>query len=63
MKSEGVTIVLTTHYIEEAEALCDRTAFLSKGKLIALDTPSALRAEHDASTLEEVFIRLTEAKF
>ncbi len=62
LKSEGVTIVLTTHYIEEAEALCDRTAFLSKGRLIALDTPSALRAEHDASTLEEVFIRLTEAK-
>ncbi len=62
LKSEGVTIVLTTHYIEEAEALCDRTAFLSKGSLIALDTPSALRAEHGASTLEEVFIALTEAK-
>lgn len=62
LKSEGVTIVLTTHYIEEAEALCDRTAFLSKGRLIALDTPSKLRAEHGASTLEEVFIALTEAK-
>ena len=62
LKAEGVTIVLTTHYIEEAEALCDRTAFLSKGRLIALDTPQALRAEHGASTLEEVFIALTEAK-
>ena len=62
LKSEGVTIVLTTHYIEEAEALCDRTAFLSKGRLIALDTPTNLRAEHSAATLEEVFIRLTEAK-
>lgn len=62
LKAEGVTIVLTTHYIEEAELLCDRTAFLSKGKLIALDTPANLRAEHSASTLEEVFIALTEAK-
>ena len=64
LKSEGVTIVLTTHYIEEAEALCDRTrtAFLSKGRLIALDTPTNLRAEHSAATLEEVFIRLTEAR-
>ena len=61
LRSEGVTIVLTTHYIEEAEALCDRTAFLSKGRLIALDTPAKLRAEHGASTLEEVFIALTEA--
>ena len=62
LKAEGVTIVLTTHYIEEAEALCDRTAFLSKGRLIALDTPTRLRAEHGASTLEEVFIALTEAR-
>lgn len=62
LKTEGVTIVLTTHYIEEAEALCDRTAFLSRGRLIALDTPSKLRAEHGASTLEEVFIALTEAR-
>lgn len=39
----GRTVFLTTHYIEEAEALCDRVGILSKGRLIALDTPSALK--------------------
>lgn len=43
LKSKGMTIFLTTHYIEEAEALCDRVGILRKGKLIALDTPSALK--------------------
>ncbi len=40
---QGRTILLTTHYIEEAEALCSRVGILRKGKLIALDTPRALR--------------------
>ena len=43
-KIEGRTIVLTTHYIEEAEALCDRVGILSKGRLIALDSPQNLKA-------------------
>jgi len=43
LKAKGLTILLTTHYIEEAEALCDRVGILRKGKLIALDTPSALK--------------------
>lgn len=41
---EGRTVVITTHYIEEAEALCDRVGILSKGKLIALDSPYNLKA-------------------
>lgn len=45
MKSKGLTILLTTHYIEEAEALCDRVGILRKGKLIALDTPAALKKD------------------
>ncbi|BCB95948.1 ABC transporter ATP-binding protein [Dissulfurispira thermophila] len=40
---DGRTVVLTTHYIEEAEALCDRIGILAKGRLIALDTPSNLK--------------------
>ena len=43
-KIEGRTLVLTTHYIEEAEALCDRVGILAKGRLIALDTPRTLKA-------------------
>lgn len=39
---DGRTVVLTTHYIEEAEALCDRVGIMAKGKLIALDTPANL---------------------
>jgi len=42
MHREDVTVLLTTHYIEEAENLCNRVAILNKGKLIALDTPKAL---------------------
>lgn len=43
IKIDGRTVVLTTHYIEEAEALCDRIGILSKGRLIALDTPENLK--------------------
>lgn len=43
-KYEGRTVILTTHYIEEAEALCDRVAIMSRGSLIALDTPGGLRS-------------------
>lgn len=42
-RAEGRTVVITTHYIEEAEALCDRVGILSKGSLIALDSPENLR--------------------
>src|SRR5208337_3770306 len=40
---EGRTVVITTHYIEEAEALCDRVGVLAKGSLIALDSPTNLK--------------------
>lgn len=42
MNGEGLTVLLTTHYIEEAENLCQRVAIMEKGKLIALNTPAAL---------------------
>jgi len=40
---EGRTVVITTHYIEEAESLCDRVGILRKGRLIAVDTPGNLK--------------------
>ena len=45
-KADGMTIVLTTHYMEEAERLCDRVAVMDHGKIIALDTPRSLVHEH-----------------
>lgn len=43
LSDEGTTVVLTTHYMEEADELCDRVAFLSEGKIVALDTPRELK--------------------
>ena len=57
LKAQGITIILTTHYIEEAEALCDRVAILNRGRLVALDTTEKLCAE---GSLEEKFIELTK---
>lgn len=57
LKSQGITIILTTHYIEEAEFLCDRVAILNVGKLVALDTTQNLC---QGKPLEEVFIQLTK---
>ncbi|MBR6712893.1 MAG: ABC transporter ATP-binding protein [Selenomonadaceae bacterium] len=57
LKARGITILLTTHYIEEAQALCDRVAILNRGRLVALDTTANLCA---GRSLEETFIALTK---
>jgi len=59
LRERGRTVILTTHYIEEAEELADRVGIIDHGTLIALDTPKALMEEHGAGNLEEVFIKLT----
>lgn len=46
LSKEGVTVFLTTHYMEEADQLCGRVAFLSEGRIVALDTPTALKVAH-----------------
>lgn len=48
---EGVTIVLTTHYMEEADYLCDRVAIVDNGRIVALDTPQALKDKIGADTI------------
>jgi ABC-2 type transport system ATP-binding protein len=67
-KGAGRTVVLTTHYMDEAEILCDRVAIVDHGKVIALGTPLALMTSIEmppkpprphAATLEDVFVALT----
>ena len=50
MREQGKTVLLTTHYMEEAEYLCDRVAIVDHGKIIALDRPRKLIAEHFAES-------------
>lgn len=57
-----MTIVLTTHYLEEAEALCDRIAVMSKGKLMALGTAEELKAKAGCDSFEDAFVKLAEGK-
>jgi ABC-2 type transport system ATP-binding protein len=59
LKNQGKTIILTTHYIEEAEALSDRVGIIDYGKLIELGTPKKLMEKHEAKNLEEVFLKIT----
>ena len=57
LNNEGHTIILTTHYLEEAEALCGRIALMKQGRVIALDTTANLMAAYPGASLEEVFVR------
>ena len=61
LKAEGVTVFLTTHYMEEADRLCDRVAILDHGRIVALDTPQILKqnSSQENASLEDVFLALT----
>jgi ABC-2 type transport system ATP-binding protein len=69
-RDKGVTVILTTHYMDEAEQLCDRVAIMDTGKIIALDTPKNLiqkllkrgfkkKQQVEQANLEDVFIDMT----
>jgi ABC-2 type transport system ATP-binding protein len=51
LSEQGVTIFLTTHYMEEADQLCGRVAFLSDGRIVALDTPDNLKVAHGENSI------------
>lgn len=62
LRDNGTTILYTTHYMDEADRLCDRVAIIDGGKLITLDTPRKLKEQigpPDQVTLEDVFLKWT----
>jgi ABC-2 type transport system ATP-binding protein len=62
LNKEGVTVFLTTHYIEEAEQLCDNVAIISDGKIRAVGTPKSLKSKTKSKNLEDAFIEITGLK-
>jgi ABC-2 type transport system ATP-binding protein len=74
LRNQSVTVVLTTHYMDEAESLCDRVAIMESGNIIALDTPQALidnliasgferNREVKQANLEDVFLKIAGHTF
>ncbi|MEJ7766324.1 MAG: ABC transporter ATP-binding protein [Chitinophagaceae bacterium] len=74
IRSKGTTVILTTHYMDEAEVLCDRVAIIDSGKIVAINTPHTLidnlvdtgferKTEVKQANLEDVFIHLTGKEF
>jgi len=59
LKDKNKTIILTTHYIEEAEALSDRVGIIDYGKLIELGTPQEMMEKYETENLEQVFLKIT----
>jgi ABC-2 type transport system ATP-binding protein len=62
LRNKGMTVLYTTHYMEEADRLCDRVAIMDGGKIVTMDAPHNLKAEigpPDKVTLEDVFLKLT----
>lgn len=58
LKEHGVTIILTTHYLDEAEVLSDRIVVLDAGKIKLIDTPEGLKTAYEKSRLEDVFMQM-----
>ncbi len=58
LKARNTTLLLTTHYMEEAERLCDRVAIMDSGRIVTIDTPGNLIKQHGGN-LEDVYLKLT----
>jgi ABC-2 type transport system ATP-binding protein len=61
LHDEGTTILLTTHYLEEAEALCEEIALIRGGRLIARDSAAGLLEQYDADSLADVYVKAMAA--
>src|SRR3954465_15902691 len=61
LHAEGTTILLTTHYLEEAEELCEEIALIRGGRIIARDSSEGLRAAYDAGSLADVYVKAMAA--
>lgn len=59
LNKQGMTIFLTTHFMEEAESLCERIAIIDNGKIVTVGTVPELLKKYDAKNLEEVFLKTT----
>jgi ABC-2 type transport system ATP-binding protein len=62
INAEGTTILLTTHYLEEAEQLCDRIAFINEGRIVAQGTTDELASEYGVTSLEDAYLGLVGRK-
>jgi ABC-2 type transport system ATP-binding protein len=62
VRDEGTTILLTTHYLEEAEQLCDRIAFIADGRIVADGTTAQIAAQYGTSGLEDAYLELVGRK-
>ena len=62
INTEGTTILLTTHYLEEAEQLCDRIAFINHGQIVASGTSGSLADEYGVTSLEDAYLELVGRK-
>jgi ABC-2 type transport system ATP-binding protein len=60
LRASGVTVLLTTHYLDEAEQLSDRVCFLHKGQVVRVDTPQNLKNDFSAHNLESAFLAFLE---
>lgn len=60
LKKMGITVILTTHYLDEAEQLSDRVCFLHKGKIVLIDSVQALKTKYNNASLEDIFIKLIQ---
>ncbi|UOZ09037.1 ABC transporter ATP-binding protein [Amycolatopsis sp. WQ 127309] len=61
IRDAGVTVLLVTHFMDEAERLCDRVAIFDAGRVVATGTPAELRAAAGESTLDDAFVSLTRS--